>query len=181
MDSITSLEEFMTLMPSEMFFKKTKDAANYKKNYIISNNGKRITLKLNKINIPFGVESFNGKSILNIEIIPKTGNDHYNIHVAIQGFEKSLSNPEKFKDNSVKNDIDGKGYYQNMRKSKLGYIIRTYIFTMPNVFSSLGKMCLSDAKDVKANVLLELGTLWINENNYGILWYVKSIEILHSM
>jgi len=177
-----SLEDFMRYTPATLNFKKTKETLDFKKNYIIFDKlGKRISLKLNKVNIPFGVESYNGKSILNIEIIPESSNDHYNLFSAISGLEKQFAKIDKFTDKKVIEDIEDKGYYQNMKNSRTGNIIRTYIFTQPNVFSSLGKMTLADTKKVKANVEIELGSMWITENNYGILWYVKSIEILYSL
>lgn len=177
-----SLEDFMKITPATLKYKKTKETLNFKKNYIIFNDiGKRVSLKLNKVNLPFGIESYNGKSILNIQIIPESSNEHYNLYSAIAGLEKQFSKIEKFVDKKITDDIDEKGYYPNMRDDRVGNIIRTYIFTQPNVFSSLGKMTLADTKKVKANVEIELGSIWITENNYGILWYVKSIEILYSL
>jgi len=78
-------------------------------------------------------------------------------------------------------DIEDKGYYNNIKKNGSGYIIRTYIFGKPDVYSFAGPMILEDAKKVKANIVLELGCMWSNDNNYGILWYVKEIEILHNL
>ena len=177
-----SLEEFMINTPKTLHYKKAKETMGFKKTYIISNNkGKRPILKINKVNLPFGVESFNGKSILNVEIIPESSNEHYNTYSAILGLEKQFSKYDNFEYEPLKEDIDEKGYYQNIKESKIGNMIRTHIFAPPSVFCSMGKMTLADVNNVKANVEIELGSIWINQNNYGILWYVKSIEVLYSL
>ena len=176
---MTSIDEISI---EELYFKKGKESADdFKKTYIPSYRGKKPILILKNVLLPFGIEIFNKKKILNIEINPKAGNNHYNIYSLINNFEKNMADKTKFKNNDLCNDIDGKGYYQNMRKSVLGYIIRTHLFGTPNVHSFIGQMTLNDITKVRANILIEFGCVWINENNYGIIWYVKDIEVLESV
>ena len=147
---------------------------------------------MENVDIPFGVETYEKKNILNIEIIPKRSNQQYNYYAIISHFEKEMTDQSNFKYEKLSREIDGKGYYPNIRESKEGYIIRTHIFHVPEVFiMSSGKdkniknikdkRTLQDVSKIKANIELELGTLWITDNNYGYLWYVKRIEILHSL
>lgn len=42
-------------------------------------------------------------------------------------------------------------------------------------------MTSSDIKQTVANVTLELGSMWVNDTNYGFIWNVKSIEILYNV
>jgi len=162
-------------------FKKTSEKYKEQKiNYNISYHNKKPTIRLEKVYIPFGVENFNDRQIINIEIHPKK---HYNAYSMINGFENQLSNLENYSDKIVLENIQNKGYYKNMRKSKLGYIIRTHVFHKPEIFCNIAGfktlMSTSDIKNTNSNVDLELGTFWINENNYGITWIVRKIEILN--
>jgi len=145
---------------------------------------------LENINIPFGVETYEKKNIVNIEIVPKRNNLQYNYYAIISHFEKEMTDKNNFKYEKLSRDIENKGYYPNMRESKQGYILRTHIFNTPEVFSMVSgknknikdikdKRSLLDIGGVRANVEIELGTLWVTENNYGYLWYIKKIEILH--
>ena len=183
----------VNLQLNKLNFKKVKDKSEIK-NYIMSdkNDNTKPKIMLEKVNIPFGVEKYNGNNILNIEIDPKKNNIHYNYHAVISGFENELAKIENFKDKKLTSDITGKGYYPNIRDSKEGYILRSYIFTVPEVYSMVSgrdktikniknKMSLLDVEKVKANVELELGSLWINDNNYGFIWYIKKIEVLYSL
>lgn len=185
-------EDLIKINLNELKFKKLKQKTDVS-NYLITNfENKKVTVILENIDIPFGVEIYEKKHILNIEINPKKSNQQYNYYAIISGFEQEISNLENFKYEKLLRDLEGKGYYPNIKKSKEGYIIRTHIFNTPEVFTMLsGKdksvrnikdnRILQDVKKVRANIELELGTLWINDNNYGFSWYVKQIEILHSL
>jgi hypothetical protein len=71
-----------------------------------------------------------------------------------------------------------------MRKSKGGYIMRSYVFGSPEIFTMIGnyknRLTSVDIKNTVSNVDLEMGTFWINDNNYGFIWYVKKIEVLYT-
>lgn len=180
------MDSFKELNVKDLIFKKTTDKiGEYKKNYIPLNiKGQKIKIKLENVKIPFGTEKYNKLTILNIEISPQKSNDHLNIHAIISGFEDEFIENTNIKDNSVKKETDGKGYYKNIRDSKDGYIIRCHLFNNPEVYSlnngTKNLMIINDIQKTKANVVLELATLWITENNYGIIWRVVEIEILYN-
>lgn len=177
---------------NKLKFKKLKEKT-VVTNYLITNfENKKYTIVLEDVDIPFGVETYEKKHILNIEINQKKNNKHYNYFAAISGFESTLTDSKNVKYEKLARDIEGKGYYPNIRESKGGHIIRCHIFTTPSVFQMVSgkdkyiknikdKRSMLDVEKVKANVELELGTFWVNDNNYGYLWYVKTIEILHSL
>ena len=182
----TDLEK---LSVKHLRFKKTAEKlTEHKRNYIIFDSSEnKVSIVLEKVTIPFGYEPFNGRNILNIEINPKSGNAHHNIYSHIKSFEKEFDTnvQENIKFEELKKDIEGKGYYYNIRKSKGGYIIRAYVFGNPEIYMMSGKfknlMTSSDIKQTVANVTLELGSLWVNDTNYGFIWYAKSIEVLYNI
>ena len=165
-------------------YKKSKEKSDgYVKTYSITSfDDARIKLKLSNVLIPFGIEKYNKKHILNIEIDPKKYNDHHNIKTLLSTFENEFIDISNIKYDILAQDIDGKGYYGNMKESKGGYIIRTNVFSNPEIFADIGgfrtELTSSSIVKSRANVDLELATLWITENNYGICWQVRRIEIL---
>jgi hypothetical protein len=167
-------------------FKKTKDKiGEYRKNYIPLNiKGEKIKIKLENVTIPFGMEKYNSSNIINIEISPKKNNDHHNYHAIISSFEKEFTDLDLIKNKELKKELIDKQYYNNMRDSKDGFIIRTHLFNMPEIYLNMGKfknlLTLSDITKTKANVELELAMVWLNEHNYGIIWRIKEIEVLYS-
>ena len=181
------MTELPDLSVKKLKFKKTKDnIGGYVKNYsIVSADSTRIKMALKKVCIPFGYEDFNGKKIVNIEINPKKNNDHHNIKASIKNFESEFTDSNNIYNTELKEDIIGKGYYNNMRSSKGGYIIRCYVFGSPEIYSMVGNFkSLMTSKDIEktvSNVEIELGTMWITENNYGFSWYIKKIEIMYGI
>lgn len=174
------------LSVSTIKFKKTKDKlTEHKKNYIMSNwKGEKISIILNNVKIPFGYEKYNSANILNIEIEPKKSNEHTNIYAYIKAFENDFIDQDNIKFEELSKEINGKGYYPNMRESKGGYILRAYIFGSPSIYAMIGNfknlLTSSDIKQTIANIKLELGSLWVNDNNYGFVYYVKEIEVLRN-
>ena len=163
------------------FKKSCEKIKEHKTNYIISHNGKKPIVNIEKAYIPFGCEIYEKRQILNIDIDPKK---HYDVYAAINGFENQLANIENYTDKDVIKNIENKGYYKNIRESKMGYIIRSHLFYEPKVFCNINgftsTMTLNDIKNTVANVELEFGTLWITDNNYGIIWTIKKIEVLYN-
>ena len=163
--------------------KKTKDTSNkFKKNYFVTGkDGHRITLSIKNVSIPFGCEEFHGRNIVNMEIHPKHDNIHHNIKATLTTFEEQLKDPENFYSKEVTEDMKGKGYYPNIRKSENGYIIRTVLFGSPEIYTNIGKfktvLTKNDIAKTTADVDLEIGTFWIADSQYGFLWYVKKIEV----
>lgn len=183
--------KLLDLDTKKIIFKKLKennDIANY---LMLNENKKKPVIYLEKVYIPFGVEKYNGKSIVNIEINPKKNNIHYNYYSIITEFEEEFKKKDTITYKKLLTDIENKGYYPNIRESKSGYIIRSNIFTIPEIYCKITgkdktqsikqKMNIKDINKVKANIELELGSLWVNQNNYGIMWYVKKIEVLYAM
>lgn len=183
-----SIENLIIVKPkvSKQSQKKSNDLFE-KESYIpLSKSNQKITITLKNVIIPFGVENYNGKNIINLELNTKKSNKTYNAYATIATFEESLNLLHDNKNiiNEFKESITGKSYYPNMRQSKDGYIIRSHIFGQPKISTNfLGQLMSATLNDIKktfANVVLELGSIWVTDNNYGINWYVREIEILCS-
>lgn len=173
------------LSVKNLLFKKINERIQkLKVNYLMTTIKGKVIFEINNVLIPFGYEKFEKQTILNLEIHPNKNNEHYNIYAILNSFEEDLKNKNNISSNELLADIEGKGYYPNLRKSKLGYIIRTHVYGNPEIFTIIGNfknlLTSNDLKHTKANIKMELGTIWINENNYGILWRIKSIEVLYS-
>jgi len=170
-----------------IYFVKTKTPiAKHINHYLVLHKSKKISFMLKNIKLPFGYETFNSHTILNIEINPKKNNYHYNMYVLLSGIEKTIQDLQTTENisSSLKSDIDGKGYYPNMRESKEGYIVRSYVMSPPKIYAKIGTYEMSltpaDIKNTIANVIIELGIIWITDHNYGILWALKEIHVVSS-
>ncbi len=173
---------------SKLVFNETCSKKNIEKDkqlYALSDcdDGKQMEIILKNVTVPFGYESYDKKTILNIEINPDKNNDHHNIYSLLAEFERGLSD-KKIKDKSIKNNISEKEYHSNMRKSEFGYIIRGIIQTNTNLFATINgfktPITSQDLPKTKCNVTLGLSLLWISKSHYGISWNVKSVELLGS-
>jgi hypothetical protein len=173
---------------SSLLFIKSKESTinnEHKINFIMLNNTKsRNNIILKNVKIPFGYEKYKNDIILNIEIDPKTDKTHNNYYIILSTFENEFTNKNDLS-KLIRYDIEDKTYYPNMRESKDGFIIRTHIYEKPEIFSMIGgtyKMLMTsmDLKKTYVDIELELRTLWITNDNYGITWSVKKIEIKYS-
>lgn len=166
------------------FIKSSKLNGNFKPLY----DGKKINLTLKSVNIPFGPEKYEGRTILNIEIPTiknhKMSTYYYNTQVCLERFDNEFS--DKLNIHGI--DLGERTYIRNYRESEKGYIIRTYMknpelytTSIPNLFGE-EKTYVSpkDLKRTVSNVELELGVLWTTATHYGIVWYVKSVEVLYT-
>ena len=151
---------------------------NLQTNYSISGINGSIKIKMNNVYVPFGYESYNGKYILNFEINPEKNNYHYNLYAYLKAFEDEMKDINKIRID----DISGKEYFASIKESKAGYMMRAYISGNTEIYGyNKGEKILLTSDNIKnffCNIELELGSLWINKNMYGVLWYVKKIEVL---
>ena len=152
--------------------------------YAINYKHKSIKLNIKKCYIPFGAEKFNNRYVVNIEIKPDKSNDHYNVYQTIKELENKLKNlPEdEYCPEELKNDIENKSYYKNIKKRSSSYLVRCYILGTPEIFRELYgdriNLTIADIKETISDIELELGILWINNEEYGILWYIKKMNLL---
>jgi hypothetical protein len=163
-------------------FKKTRDKlSEHQKNYIIFDETGKPKIKLEKVFLPFGAEYYNKKQILNIEIYPNKNNTHNNLYSLLLALEQEFS--DKLVHNyELKNDIAELKYYSFLKNNSNNVHIRTYMSPNPNIYTIIGKfkepIMQSSIKGTYCNIEMELGTLWMNDTNFGVIWYVKDIQIV---
>jgi hypothetical protein len=128
----------------------------------------KYTLKLVNVRCPFGVEEFNKKLYLNVEL-KKDNFDHQTILKDIKLIETYLlRNSNKEKISNIKNDILFKlTIPQNNKKILCNTFLNQKLC---NIFEIKGQTCDID---------IELNTIWEYENKTGVQMTVKTINILN--
>lgn len=159
----------MELIDKIQFQIKTKTFIN-----VLSDN-KKIKFNLNNIVIPFGVEIYNQKEIVNIEIQPKN-NESYNYISIIESIENKVKN-------SKLDMIKNKNLITSIKDSKYGKILRSHLIPDPEIYiksKSNAKINLmkTNLKNYESNVIVSLKGIWIKDDSYGLLWSLSDCEII---
>jgi hypothetical protein len=140
---------------------------------VLSEN-KKIKFTLNNIVIPFGVEIYNSKEIVNIEIQPKN-NESYNYISIIESIENKIKTSEL-------DIIRNKVLFPSIKESKYGKILRTHLIADPDIYikSKLDtkiNLMKINLKNSESNVTISLKGIWIKDDSYGLLWSLSECEI----
>ena len=153
-----------------------------KKKFIVASYlGKNITFNIDNVNIPFGTEKYEGKYILNIELL-QDNNEHHNFISKFESIENDAKNMafENINLNIIQN-IKGKGFIPTVKQSLKGHIIRTH-FDNPDIYvlkKDNEKLYLdeSNLKNTECKIILLLSGIWFTDNNFGLLWNIDDIQI----
>ena len=186
-----------------LFFLKTKN------NYKIFNRSQKNSVSLSEklkfvspiLSIPFGVETYLGKEVLNIELTNlKKDNKIYNFYnmlKTIDNFFEKLSWNYKIQKgiksalpSDLLNLLKNKKYVSCIknRPNNFDPLFRTHLKRNKKIMSSVffkfednnkNKVIIAtdELKGKKANFILELEFLWIKNDNYGLGWYVNAAKI----
>ena len=143
--------------------------------YIDKNNfNKKIKITTPKLYVPFGIENFGNKLILNLEFSKyKTNNFVYNFYAIIKSLEKYVINLNKGLYTSCIKDRP-EPYEPLLRANikKYGKKILT------NIVSKCNTKTLYDIdKNSYIHVELELNNIWLSNGKYGINWDIETIYI----
>jgi hypothetical protein len=132
-------------------------------------NQKCINIHLNNALVPFGVEKYNDKLILNLELFET--NENNNIISKIEALE-----------NEIQKYFKNMGLTKSLKKSKLGYLVRSHYLksTECYILKKNGEKMMIDENNLQ-NAECEFNLLikgiWINDNNYGLYIIINSIKI----
>ncbi len=132
-------------------------------------NQKCVNIHINNALIPFGVEKYNDKLILNLELFET--NENNNIISKIEALEYEI---QKYFKNM--------GIMKSLKKSKLGYLIRTHFLksTECYILKKNGEKMMIDENNLQ-NAECEFNLLikgiWLSDNNYGLYIIINSIKI----
>jgi hypothetical protein len=149
--------------------------------YPITYLDKSIDINISEVFIPFGTEKFNDKLILNIELEEKNTNN--NIISKLQSLEHNLSKLDIITNLQTKNLLKNKGLYQIIKKSKLGYIIRTHILKNTKIFIKTkngGKLDVDpiNLKGATCIIKAHIKGCWVTDNTYGLYIILDEVEII---
>jgi hypothetical protein len=132
-------------------------------------NQKCISIHINNALVPFGVEKYNDKLILNLELFET--NENNNIISKIEALE-----------NEIQKYFKNMGLTKSLKKSKLGYLIRSHYLKLTEcyILKKNGEKMMIDENNLQ-NAECEFDLLikgiWINDNNYGLYIIINSIKI----
>lgn len=163
-------------------FKITKLEFVKKKNFIVVTQDKTpITFKLINCHVPFGIEKYNGKDILNLEL-EKENNELYNIYSKLTAIEDIIKKQEIDADLQVTQAVRGMGFVPSVKTSLKGYILRTHIHD-PDIYilKKNGDKMLIDGLNLPntyVNASVVLNGIWLNDSNYGLLWSVTDVQVV---
>jgi len=157
--------------------------------YKFSYNMSKLIIKTPELHIPFGIELYNRKEILNFSLIDNNNERHNFIHY-IKTLEKifeEISNKKspllpfiKFPPDFIK-DINQKENVKTLRSSNNSYLLRTHLSKNTEIIKlNNNKKIYIEKKDIlnkKCSCELELSRIWIYKNKYGLLWNVNKIVI----
>jgi hypothetical protein len=132
-------------------------------------NQKCINININNALIPFGVEKYNDKLILNVELFET--NDNNNIISKIEALE-----------NEIQKYFKNMGIIKTLKKSKIGYLVRSHYLKSTECYilkKNGEKMMIdeSNLQNAECGFNLLIKGIWVNDNNYGLYIIINSIKI----
>ncbi len=141
-----------------------------------------IRIKLENIFIPFGVETYNNKYILNIEFENKS-NIHNNYLSTLTNLENKIINKIYKTEVNIESCLVNKKFITSLKPSVLGNILRTHISDTTNIYilkkdSSKMQLDKENLKGTSVNIELTLKGIWINDETYGFYWNVGNVQII---
>ena len=136
---------------------------------------KKIKFTLNNVVIPFGVEIYNQKEIVNIEIQPKN-NELYNYISIIESIENKIKT-------STIDILKNKNLIPTIKDSKYGKILRTHLSNDPEIYiksksDSKINLMKTNLKKSESNVTISLKGIWLKDESYGLFWSLSVCEII---
>jgi len=170
---------------NNIIFKRSgKKYSIYNKN-IYEKTYEKYTIKLENMLCRFGIEKYNSKKIVNLEFNEyKKNNKMLNQFNDIKQMDNFMKNINLYNDSYILSDLEDKQYLSCLREKKnYNPLIRLHIKEkskniLTNFTSRIDNVNLSDIKGRVCNVTFEIGDLWINEYNYGLILYITDIEVL---
>jgi hypothetical protein len=141
-----------------------------------------IKIKLENVFIPFGVEKFNNKYILNLEFEIKS-NIHNNYISTLSNLESKIINKKYETEVNIESCLVNKKFLTSLKTSILGHILRAHISDSTEVYilkkdSTHMSIDKDNLKGTNVNIELTLKGIWINDDTYGFYWNTNKIQII---
>ena len=137
-----------------------------------------ITIKLTGMKIPFGVEKYGYKELINFEFLNKDKyNNSLNNYNKIKQIDSYFRGLKDFNDKYYKSCIKERDDYDPLLRvhlKKRGKNILTTIQSKNNTPVSVYEL-----KNALCCIELELQSLWTTDDSFGLLFCVKNIKLLN--
>lgn len=130
----------------------------------------KILLNIKDIYSPFGIENYNKKNILNLELTTET-NEKYNSFVLIKELDNYFKNLHESK--KELNNLNYTSPIKILSENKIQ--IRTHLAKKLEIKTNNQKNI--EIKNKKFNVELEFSSIWIYNDNYGVILTVNIIDL----
>lgn len=157
--------------------------------FINSDNGpKKIILTTSKLKIPFGIEKYNNKFIINFEFFKYNNDENVNAFFKkiqkIDNFFCRLSLDDQIIKkvlipDKIKKELKARIYIPciKMRPTNFDPLVRLHLkYKNNNMISNFN----TDANTIKNKFCvceIEIGSLWMTAKNYGILLYLNKCDV----
>jgi hypothetical protein len=143
-----------------------------------------IKLDLPDSYIPFGLDNSNDKYVLSFSINNKTNDGKELLHV-IDEIDKYFQSLDFIVDlDKEKIMFSNKQFVSSVKQNQNFYpIFRTHLKKNNNqivtkIYNQKSLGTIFDIKPkMKCSGIIELGSLWYNDNSYGLIWYVKELRL----
>ena len=146
---------------------------------------RNIKFKSVRMHIPFGIEKYNSKFILNLEFYDYDKNNYtYNQIMEIKNLELYFKDLlDKKISLSLKEDLENKTFCSSIKERKNSFLLRTHLKVQKkNIISEFKKkdkfIELNSLKNSYGQFQIELKSLWISKDQYGLVWVIKQGEII---
>lgn len=152
-----------------------------KRKFIVTTKKKEpISINIENVYIPFGVEEYNDKRILNIVLLNED-NKIYNIYSKLVSIEEYIEKQDIKADFDVTQAIIQKSFMSTIKETYNGHIIRTHI-SNPNIYiiNKEGEKLPIDINDISKSYVdakIVLNGIWYTNNTYGLFWTTTDISI----
>lgn len=177
-------------IPDKLFFDNVNMYDMYlkseKKNYRILFNKEKLLMKTPIMRVPFGIEKYNDNEIVNLEFRNLKNNYVHNFYSKIKQIDyifENIHKKEVYQKFSKElpfgflDEIRNKTYLSSIKnRDEYEPLLRTYLKKSFKVKSNtlfLTKYCL---KSLNVIAFVELATLWINDTNYGLSYYLAEVN-----
>jgi hypothetical protein len=142
-----------------------------KKSFRIRYSGvNKILLNIKDVYSPFGIENYNKKDILNLELTSET-NEKYNNIVLIKELDNYFKNL-----NETKKELSELNYISPIKIISDNKIqIRTHLAKKLDIKTNNQKNI--EIKNKKFNIELEFSSIWMYNQNYGIVLTINMIDL----
>ena len=141
-----------------------------------------VKLTLNNVLLPFGVEKYNDKNIINLEL-ENNNNTHNNYISVIDAIENKVKNKDINIDINCHQNLINKTFLPTFKKSKLGYLLRTHLLSNTEIYilkKNNDKMLIdsSNLSNATCDLTISLKGIWIKDDSYGLYWSLSECEIV---